>query len=121
MAGQLTTFIGLPNGNLEIALTDEGRKALADEQEWFSRHPDSNQCMHLEDWIDYQLCNGWEMVPPEDIGALTDSPILSSDIERDGSGNVVYCGKVYWYPAYAVRSPEDVLTRTGRVVFEGVE
>ena len=35
---------------------------------------------------------------PEDIGALTDAPILSDDIEYDDEGEVVRVGAVYWYP-----------------------
>ncbi|MGI9061916.1 MAG: hypothetical protein ACR2H5_25460 [Ktedonobacteraceae bacterium] len=39
--------------------------------------------------------NGWSWVRPEDIGALTDAPILSDDIEYDDHGDVVSVGTVF--------------------------
>lgn len=121
MAPVYTTFTVLPNGNLEIALTAEGKEMIAETQDWLSRHPDVTYRVSLEELIEWYTCNGWEWVQPYEISALTDSPILSEDVQRDILGNVTGCGKVYWFPAYEVRSPEDVLVRTGRVVFEGVE
>jgi hypothetical protein len=43
------------------------------------------------------------MVPPEDIGALTATPVLSDEIVRDEEGKVVEAGRVFWYPDYALR------------------
>lgn len=67
----------------------------------------------LEDW----LCNGWEMVPPEDIGALTSAPILSDEVERDDNGEITKVGAVYWFPDYAVTCELDVLADNGEVFF----
>lgn len=74
-------------------------------------------CALLED----HLCNGWEMVPPEDIGALTADPILSDDVLRDEEGRLVEVGRVYWYPDYAVRDEIEELRRDLVLVFQGAE
>jgi hypothetical protein len=67
------------------------------------------------------LCNGWEMVPPEDIGALTAAPILSDEIVRDDEGRLTEAGRVYWYPDYAVRDEIEELRRDLVLVFQGAE
>jgi hypothetical protein len=56
----------------------------------------------LEDW----LCNGWEWVKPEDIGALTSAPILRSPR-----------GTLYWFPAYAITCEIEEMLANGEVVF----
>ena len=57
---------------------------------------------------------------PEEIGALTDAPILSDDIEYDDEGEVVRVGVVYWYPQYDVADPVAQLLASGSVEFERV-
>jgi len=59
----------------------------------------------LSEVIEWQLANGWSLVRPEDVGALTDAPILSEDIDTDDQGNVRSVGTVYWYPQYDVTGP----------------
>jgi hypothetical protein len=56
--------------------------------------------------LEYQLCNGYTIVDPEEIGALTDSIIL-----YDGY-------RYYWYPDYQIRSPFKELVEFGKVIFE---
>lgn len=59
----------------------------------------------LEDALEPLTTADWEWLRPAEVGALTDAPILSREVERDASGNVTHVGRVYWYPAYAVRDP----------------
>jgi hypothetical protein len=106
------------DGNLHIALTKEGSAefgTIVEERNKFGIH--AALCTLLED----HLCNGWEMVPPEDIGALTTAPILSDDIRRDEDGNVAEVGRVFWYPDYAVRDEIEEIRRDLVLVFQGVE
>jgi hypothetical protein len=71
--------------------------------------------------MEYHLCNGWDSVRPEEIGALTSCPfILSDDVERDERGELVTAGTVYWYEQYQIDSPVEELARNGRVVLRGV-
>jgi len=104
-------------GDLEIVLNANGRTEFAtieEEKDAYGIH--AALCTLLED----HLCNGWEMVPPEDIGALTAAPILSDDILRDDQGQVVEVGRVYWYPDYQVRDEIEELRTKLVIVFSGV-
>jgi hypothetical protein len=69
----------------------------------------------LGDVIEHQLCNGWERVAPEEIGALTDAPIITDDCQRDGDGKLTECGPVYAYMDYQVSDPVAVLAERGFV------
>jgi hypothetical protein len=105
------------DGNLAIRLNSTGRRHFADIREQRDAFG-INAALHtlLED----HLCNGWEMVPPEDIGALTAAPILSDEIVRDEEGRVTEAGHVYWYPDYAVRDEIEELRAHLMLVFQGV-
>jgi hypothetical protein len=67
------------------------------------------------DAIEWQLCNGWHVVPPEQIGALTDGILLSQEGEYEDDGKIVGMGVVYWDDQYETR---DLLAelKAGRAV-----
>lgn len=70
--------------------------------------------------ISEALHEKWEFVLPEDIGALTASPILakSDEIVRDeDTGEITSVGTVAWYPQYEVTCPWSRLIDNGEVVF----
>ncbi len=107
----------MADGNLRIVLTETGKVefgTVVEERDRFGIH--AALCTLLED----HLCTGWELVPPEDIGALTAAPILSDDILRDEEGSVVEIGRVFWYPDYAVRDEIEEIRRDLVLVFQGV-
>jgi len=91
-------------GSLRIKLTEAGRGALESQRDdWGWTRGTLYIFMDLlEDW----LCNGWEWVKPEDIGALTSAPILRSP-----------AGTLYWFPAYAVTCEIEEMLVNGEVVF----
>lgn len=69
------------------------------------------------------LCNGWSWLAPQDIGALTDAPLLSNCavMEDDGTYTIhddcgFECG-VFWFPDYAVCDPLEKLRDGGKVFF----
>ncbi len=74
------------DGNLRIALTESGWENFADIEEEQLAH---GTLAALYALLEDHLCDGWEMVPPEDLGALTAAPILSDDIVRDDRGQIV--------------------------------
>lgn len=108
-----TDFEQLGNGDLRIRITDAGREELADmEADGKLSHED--MFVHL---LEYQICNGWELVPPEDVGALTASLIISEEVERDKDGDMTCCGKVYWFPEYQIVSEIMRIKEDGYVVY----
>jgi hypothetical protein len=102
---------------LVITLLPEGHDEICSET-IKGRNIDSNDFMN--EVFEHQLCNGWEWIRPEEIGALTDAPILSNTVKRDEDGKLVNCDRVYWFPDYAVESPIRTLYNDGKVVFIGV-
>jgi hypothetical protein len=106
------------DGNLEIVLSERGRAAFDEIEEERDRYGIQAALFAL---LEDHLCNGWEMVPPEDIGALTAAPILSDEITRDDQGQVTEAGRVYWFPDYAVRDEIEELRRHFVLVFLGAD
>lgn len=105
------------DGNLHILLNRNGRRHFAtirEERDAFGIH--AAVCSLLED----HLSNGWGMVPPEDIAALTAAPVISDEIVRDEAGQVTEAGRVYWYPDYQVRDEIEELRAHLKLVFQGV-
>ena len=115
MAGKYTEFDKHANG-MRIVLLTEAREYV---QTIAAADLDADS--KLGEVIEWQLGNGWSWVRPEDIGALTDAPILSDDIEYDDQGDVVSVGAVYWYPHYDVSDPVARVLTDGFVDFERVE
>jgi len=106
-----------PDGNLHIRLNRSGRRRFAEIREQRNAYGiHAALCALLED----HLCNGWEMVPPEDIGALTAAPILSDEVSRDEDGRITEVGRVFWYPDYQVRDEIEEIREKLELLFQGV-
>lgn len=110
-----TEFDILPGGNLRISLTEEGKQERDDIQSGKFYAGDYKRDIGY--WTEYQLGNGWEFLRPEEIGALTDAPILAENVKRREDGEYIGVAWVFWYPDYAIRNPVDVLLRDGSVEF----
>lgn len=105
-----------PDGNLHIVLNERGRDEFDEIQSIRNQYGiRAALAVLLED----HLTNGWELVPPRDLGALTSAPILSREIERDIRGTIVAAGRVFWYPDYAVLDEIEELRRHGFLEFRG--
>jgi hypothetical protein len=101
------------DGYLRISLDDDGRAALA---ELNDDELDSDGA--FLDLIERQLCNGWQLVAPEEIGALTDAPIISDDVGRDDQGKLTAVGSVYAWMNYQILSPARELRDRGHIDLE---
>lgn len=69
----------------------------------------------IEEALEYHLCNGWEIITPEECGALTSGLIITDDATRDDNGQLTKLGRVYWDANYMVTSALEELQQ-GRVV-----
>ena len=105
------------SGDLRIVLTENGQANFETIEEERNSHGINAALFAL---LEDHLCNGWEMVPPEDLGALTAAPILSDEIVRGEQGRLVEAGRVYWYPDYAVRDEIEEIRTKSAIVFQGV-
>jgi hypothetical protein len=102
-------------GRLVFTLSDKGKDWLANDVS-----ADANDVDTFYELMEYFRCNGqWEILTPEDIGALTGNPFLvSEDAERNDHGECIKCEHVWFYNAYAIRSPIDELREQGTVTFD---
>ena len=112
MSGKYTEFEMQSNGNLRIALLEDQRESVED-----IAAQEITADSKLAQVIEWQLGNGWSFVRPEDIGALTEAPILTEEIETDDQGHVQWVGSVYWFPQYDVLDPVAKLLENGYVDF----
>lgn len=126
MSRKLVDFTKGPNG-LTITLLPEGRDELQQkiddaandsEAERFEIDPIGADNVFLE-LIEYQLCNGWETIKPEECGALTDGLILTDDAERNDDGDLIALGRVYWDSQSAVKSAARELYERGTYFLTG--
>jgi len=112
----LTQLTILPNGNLNFRLTDEGRAHYIDNNEADAAHPMLCDEDFFLDYIEPYWCNGYSIVRPEDIGALTDS-LLISDSGQDDNGKYPDDMKVWYFNDYMLVSYMDALGSDEGITF----
>ena len=110
-------------GKLRLTLTPKGREELeaklvpADENHTDKYNWKEPHNTILQDLLEDHLCNGWEWLEPEEIGALTAAPLLSDSVLRNDKNEVTDYENVYWFPEYAVTSELEELLDKGFVDF----
>ena len=94
------------NNGLLIRLTDKEELEQAIERPFLT----------MADLLDSggYLGNGWHEVLPEQIGALTEAPIISNDVIFNDDG-VEWVGDVYYYNSYMVNDPFVELLSNGEI------
>lgn len=109
------------HGNLRIEIEDRAdRRWIRDTLQ--SRG--GNDKAFLDDMLEH---TGWlgnavlTQIAPEQVGALTDSPILTNEVCYDDNGDVTHIGDVYWYPGYQMHHFGEVLRKQGFVTFMRAE
>jgi len=75
----------------------------------------SASCQIEEFLGEYLAGTEWEIIQPEEVGALTSGLLLSDDVLRDDNGDLVKIGCVYWDSDYQVQDALAEL-RAGRTV-----
>lgn len=108
-----TTFDVDNSGNLVITLTNEGREWLAENEE--TEQNDQDLFIEL---IEYQLCNGYNLVQPEDVGALTSSLLIANGtFDDETTEEEARNTNVWYYNYYAIRSYLADLKEQGYVIW----
>ena len=69
------------------------------------------------DYFGYIGNAGFRQINPEDVGALTDAPMFTNDLEYEEDGSKKVLGTVWWYPGYEGSSFAQSLLEKGRVTF----
>lgn len=107
----------LENGNLRFTLEEADVEDVTDILE---ARGDQDHVL-LADLFEH---TGWTgngelySVLPQDVpGALTDSPIISDDVEFKDDGSVEVRGNVWWFPNYQIRNFCRDLLEDRQVIF----
>ena len=106
-----------PNGNLVFTVDEKGREFVS---ELLEEHKAGRYSWDQiwSDIMDPFQSNGMlSMVHPEQVGAMTEAPMVTDELEIADNGDVAHVGKVWWYPNYMVSDPLEVLVRDGQVEF----
>src|SRR5208283_5888464 len=110
---KLVEFVKRADGLL-IKLLRAGREFLREQRDGTGWKLGTDAI--FSELIEWHLCNGWEFVAPEEIGALTAAPILSDSAMRNDKGELTAIDKVFWFPNYQVESEIETLLEKGRVL-----
>ena len=112
--GSYVNFETDKDGDLVISLAKGiTKKARKEFMENTSECDADTRFMEL---IDDFLCNGWDWVNSEDIGALTEAPLLTNDIEMDDNGNIIRVGVIYKYEMYQIYDPVEEIFSEDKIV-----
>lgn len=104
------------NGNLVIVAEPEDFEMLGEMKERVG----ANDILFMSELLEE---TGWDgngvlmSISPEDVGGLTDAPIVTDDRTIEDDGKVVVNGSVWWFPNYMIENFADTLIKTGRVTF----
>ena len=99
---KLVEFEELEN-SLRIILLPEGK-------EWLKDYPNTE----FDELVEYQLCNGWDWITPEEIGALTSAPIIGKNVVDDTG--LISVDEVYAYMDYQIFDPVEELFTEGEII-----
>jgi hypothetical protein len=100
-----------PEGDLRVVLNVDGLMRVRGDHE-----------TTIEDLLEHHLANGWELLRPDEIGALTSCPLILADTAaRDDAGVLTAVERVYWHERYQVDNALRELVDKGFLVLEGVK
>lgn len=112
-SGQYINLNILPNGNLEISLTEEGKIEIEDYENLDYLIDDirgNSSWIYVDDLADY--------------GFMSNAPamLFQYDMDEDGeiSVNIYEDGEVFYYPNYAIYDFVDKLKTEGSVIFDRI-
>lgn len=100
------------HGDLQITADHDERNQLREDR---GADADFESDKYTAEMLEPVICNSeYDWVLPEEIGALTDAPILGT---RDQEGKPEAC---FWFPNYQVTSPQRELHEHGVCIFQKV-
>lgn len=113
---QLLKFDVMPDGNLKIILTPDGKISLKELIEEEKSYAEIWACL-----MENEHCNGgYVMISAEEIGALTDAPIICSPdglTHNDNGRTVNLNANIWWFPDYCVVNELKELLKNKSIIF----
>lgn len=113
----MQTQIHPTTGNLTFILEGNEAGEIAELMHDEKHHLDHGVLAAMLERFGFSTNGRYMPIMPEDVSALTDSPMFSNDVEylEDGTRKVV--GDIWWFPSYEVEYFAGVLCRQGQVTF----
>jgi hypothetical protein len=114
-ANEYVRIFETATGTLRVTLTAEGRSLI--EEARAHGEPDDPTLATLLEW---HLCNGWDLLDADLIGALSNAPILTRDLDWNETGAwpfIRVAGEWWYFEPYQVRSVVDDLLAHGVAIF----
>jgi len=108
MTGKVTTYIS-GNGALVISNPEPGT-----DWDHLEELPHDEALIEL---LEYQLANGFDVIRPKEIAALTDALIIGWDVNRDNQGVYQDAGAIFWHEDYQVQNAIKELKKGNAVIF----
>ncbi|MFY2597413.1 hypothetical protein ACOTHJ_15385 [Achromobacter xylosoxidans] len=109
------------NGALTFVLETGDRddiENLIDQAERCANNIDHSVLSSMLDFYGY-IGNGvLRPIQASSVGALTDAPMFSDDVDIEDDGKEKVRGRVWWFPDYAVKSFAHDLMDKGSVTFQ---
>jgi hypothetical protein len=102
------------SGDLVFTLTEDGRSELAYQIEFHPGISDEDIFIAL---IEDHLENEWQIVQPEEIGALTSSMILTN-AGRDDDGEFEDGAEFWYFDRYMIVGYAETLANDGKIIFQ---
>jgi hypothetical protein len=102
------------SGDLVFTLTPDGEKELAYQIEEYPTKPDEDIFIAM---IEDHLENEWQIVQPEEIGALTSSMILTNAGHED-DGEFEDGAEFWYFDRYMIEGYAETLANDGKIVFQ---
>ena len=100
-----------------LTATPQGLEVRADETddlEYLESLPEMTALgWLLEDFIE----NGWTLCEADEIGALSNAPVLSRDMATNDRGDYEVYGPLYYFEPYQVVGVIETIKRHGVAVF----
>lgn len=108
------------NGNVTFMLEDDDGEMLDRFQDQAQRNVDHEVLYSMLDHFGFLGNAKYLPIMPEDIGALTDAPMFTDDLEVSDAGAHEVKGSVWYYPDYQLKFFSEVLQTEGKVTFRKV-
>lgn len=108
------------NGNVTFMLEGDDALMLDEFEGQAQRNLDHEVLYSMLDYFGYLGNAKFLPIMPEHVGALTDAPMFTDELEVSDAGEHNVKGSVWYYPDYQVKLFSQVLQTEGKVTFRKV-
>lgn len=102
----------LENGSLRLEWDSDYDE---DDREWLETLPPISR---LHEVMESNIGNGWGVHFADELGQLSNAPVITEDHTFEDDGTIVISGKIWYFPNYMIVCPIAKLLENGHVDFD---